>query len=122
MVERKYSIKKQKKKPRVVDRSSIIKVLNEIGADVDISGNTIIFKTRKRNIIKDLHSLANTYNPLIKMNLHECAAGKYCSTYHYYFLRVNINPQIHMEASQALYEFLNKYSKTQKRKKNSDRK
>lgn len=100
----------QDKKSQLADASSIIRVLNKLGTNVKLCGGTIFFKSRNKKFTKDLEVLANTYRPLIEMELHDCGE-KDCSIHHYYVLDVKVKPEIHSEAAHALYTLLEKYTK-----------
>ena len=102
--------KKQNPEEKTADMSSVIRVLNSLGANIRQDRGVIWFKTRKRSFVKDLDALAASYKPLIDLELHDCGE-EYCSSYHYYSLRMHINPNIHKEAAGALYALLEKYTK-----------
>src|SRR3989338_1172194 len=95
------------------DASSVVRVLNGLGANVINSGQTIFYKTRKRSITRDLQEFAATYRPLFEMDLHHCGDDE-CHIENYYLLRININPELHQEAAGKLAELVNKYSKRHK--------
>jgi hypothetical protein len=98
-------------KQKYADMSSVIRVLNKLESDIaEFSEDTIFFKTPNKELKKDLEGFSKEYNPLVNFSTHNCSeSDSDCSIKGYYVLRMNIQPDIHQEASKKLYEILEKY-------------
>ncbi len=95
---------------KLADASSVVRVLNSLHAKIEISNQTIFFKTDNQEFVKDLERLASDYKPLISVSVHSCGEAD-CSIDGYHTLRMGILPDKHKEAAAALYEVLGKYAK-----------
>jgi len=94
----------------LADISSVIRVLNELKAKIIVCQDIVFFKTRARKFEKDLESFAETYHPLVELNVHHCRNPD-CCVEGYHVLKMSIRSDVHQEAASRLYDVIQRYSR-----------